>query len=925
MATRLRFESVSAAGHSAADWHPQGACVVVGGADGFLQAVPVSLSAADAAGKSRRRNTHSAVVSVAFHPSGTEVCVACADRSVSLYDYPSLDMVRVLMAVEADVVQVAYSPSGGYVAVADARGGVSLVSTAPGDVTRPTRCRPPSRTASDGNGDDDNDDEDDEEDEDEEACPVLGLVFDPLNEFVCVLYASGALAVFSTADGTRVCVRQRVRAALPATKTQRCVPDWRGDGSLIAVPTERGVSFVAARSSTQERWSVYADDEFAEGTKNGTTHCAWCANGKYLATVAAAEGAVLVWDVHEGRPSSIAKTTAKQAPLLWCKWAPSANAMALLDGGGNMAVWEDVVPRFLPQPAGSTTEDTSKGAAGANQSTTRRPVVVVGEKELFPAGENDDEQDEDKDKEKQQKKAQSGSSLGDGDDVGDGSEQGDDVEDIEDEDDDEDEAKRRARKAKSQRGGAAAVRLQEPFQPNASPMERQRRFLAFNELGSLVVGEQDGESVFVVEHEGTGGAQRRQIINNSHNCTMGSLCKFGFAAASRDCVVFHTTHTRHQQHTTAAAAAAGLSAALTEAQQRQQESGDDDTPVCDWVRELPEDEAVLGLAASSTGVCVATSRAFLRLFSLTGMQRVVLAVPGSHVCVVARDAAFVEVYQEACTGAYRFFCFTVAASGTAHVCYDGSLPLGAGESLLWAGLSDALALAVLGSRGMLLMRIEGSKAALWMPMLDFAQLAGRKRGALAHWMVAVSGSEALCVQLREGELVPPTAPPPVVCSLALTPPVVQEARDAETGLVVQLLRDRVLLEHRIASGTVEADAVPRAEAKLDVLQLQLIEALAHDTAEPTREQRILGLCHGLALRRSLAIAAKFINNAGLTRLANTVADMYERTAPPPQQQQQQQQQKEEEQQQQAQAHQDQQEAASAKPPRKRTRTGTSGK
>ena len=118
------------------------------------------------------------------------------------------------------------------------------------------------------------------------------------------------------------------------------------------------------------------DDEFAKGTKHGITHCALCTNNKHLTAAVAADddGVVLVWDVHKSKTNTISKTTmAKQAPLLWCKWALATNTIVVLDCGGNVVLWEDVVLCFLSQPVGITTDDVKV-------SGKRRFIV---DKELF--------------------------------------------------------------------------------------------------------------------------------------------------------------------------------------------------------------------------------------------------------------------------------------------------------------------------------------------------------------------------------------------------------------------------------------------------------------------------------------------------------------------------------------------------------------
>lgn len=844
MATKIRMESVQPAGVGDLAWHPDGTRVVLGGAGSTLQLRRVGGATegteAAAATTTHRARTGTAVVALAVHPAGTQLCVAGADRTVALYDVPALDREAQLCTARAPVVQLAFSPTGSFVAVADAAGTVSLVSTTPG--TPPMRCPYPRNDSGDDN-------EMEEQDEGEEETPgVLGIAFDPQNDFVAALYADGTFAAFRTADGTCACVLHDLMENGTEDKHQqqrRCVPAWRGDGGLIALPTGRAVTFVAPKRGRAAAgpWEAYANAEFGEGVRHALSCCAWSPNGRYLAVGAAADGAVLVWDMRggsgsgSGAPTSIAKTTVRQAPLLACCWAPGANALAVLDAGGNAGVWEDVVPRFMPSPLVAT------GDAAAGATPRKAPTIVVNPKDLFAPLPKQPQQQQ---KEKEEKEKQEDENGFDG------------AASTATETETETTTKATTTTAKRKN----EIELQGAMQPNASPMGRLRRFLAFNSSASLVVGEQDGESVFVLERSGDHGVQHRQIINNNSGCTMGALCPSGFVAASTSTVVFTAAGESKTSSTAKAKAAA------TEEEEEERE------PACDWSRELPEDEGVVGVAANGTGVCVATTRGFLRLFSLTGMQRAIVSTGGAHVCCVGRGPLFAAIAQDARTGAYACQAFAVDAAGTPRARFSCPVPLAPGTQLAWAGLSDALALCVLDTRGLLQMRLESgdnnNQAALWVPILDLA--------SVPHWVVDVCGTEAFFVRLRAGETCPATAPPPLVDTLPLTPPAVEEPGAAATALVVQLMRDRALLAHRVAVGAVASAAVPRAAAQLDVLQIQLVAALARSPPSPAREPRILALCRALALRRSLLIAAKFVNAAGLSRLAGTIADMYEAAA-----------------------------------------------
>ena len=97
MATKIRLESVQPAGAGDLVWHPDGTRVVLGGAGATLQ----TRRAGAPGTPGRAARTGTAVVALAAHPAGTELCVAGADRTVALYDCPALDREGTLCTARA--------------------------------------------------------------------------------------------------------------------------------------------------------------------------------------------------------------------------------------------------------------------------------------------------------------------------------------------------------------------------------------------------------------------------------------------------------------------------------------------------------------------------------------------------------------------------------------------------------------------------------------------------------------------------------------------------------------------------------------------------------------------------------------------------------------------------------------------------------
>ena len=98
-----------------------------------------------------------------------------------------------------------------------------------------------------------------------------------------------------------------------------------------------------------------------------------------------------------------------------------------------------------------------------------------------------------------------------------------------------------------------------------------------------------------------------------------------------------------------------------------------------------------------------------------------------------------------------------------------------GASLTWAGFTEACALSVMDSEGMLSMLARqattdgGNSSGNWVPMLDTV---GHKKSTHdTYWPVEVHGGKLVCVLLRGGKEHPDAARRPVTTTLSLRMPL----------------------------------------------------------------------------------------------------------------------------------------------------------
>lgn len=65
----------------------------------------------------------------------------------------------------------------------------------------------------------------------------------------------------------------------------------------------------------------------------------------------------------------------------------------------------------------------------------------------------------------------------------------------------------------------------------------------------------------------------------------------------------------------------------------------------EWSVDLPDDEDICGLAVTADWISVATSMRFLRLYTLGGVQREIISIPGPIVAINGSRNRLVVVHH----------------------------------------------------------------------------------------------------------------------------------------------------------------------------------------------------------------------------------------------------------------------------------------
>lgn len=137
----------------------------------------------------------------------------------------------------------------------------------------------------------------------------------------------------------------------------------------------------------------------------------------------------------------------------------------------------------------------------------------------------------------------------------------------------------------------------------------------------------------------------------------------------------------------------------------------------EWNIEMMDEEDIQALAVGNKWLAVATTFRFLRLFTLSGVQREILRLPGPVVCLNALDDLLYIVYHSSMglpgEQNLSFAIYQIAIGCTVLVSAQ-PLPLTPKSTLKWIGFSDQFNPCALDSEGILSLFVSSS--GLWKPI-----------------------------------------------------------------------------------------------------------------------------------------------------------------------------------------------------------------
>lgn len=633
---------------------------------------------------------------------------------------------------------------------------------------------------------------------------------------------------------------------------------------------------------------------------------AWSPNGYYIAS-AATDSTLVIWNT---RTKAHVRIEITSTAITGIAWHPTDNEIFLTDMDGHLRIWKEPIPTDnsnYPHPAKMRKKPTAAASVPASQH------VFQTEKDNVPSSlpplssslfADEEAQDDDDD---------------DGQDLDMMDELGDAVDQDEDElgendmgdfviDDDgagyvetEEQAnqqKKQSRLAMAPSGSsamanAALVQRQrkleaafEPpttFQPGETPYHKpepnttfapkqgERRYMAYNLVGAISTIYEDGHSIINVEFHDQ-SEYRNFHFTDVLNFTMGAISTAGtvYAVEGREAVK-KTKQDRGED--------GDLLASDDEDDDEEETTQINSTLYFrpnnsgsekDWTHHMLPGEDVVSIAINRVSVIATTSLGYVRIFSISGVQRYLFSLENVVAVTAMTDLALLVYSGGPAFGQQQNLDFMLLNTETNEVLQKDKVHLTTDSELNWIGFSETNQAATFDSAGVLRLLSHQRRPfqSRWVPVFDSKAHAAAHQRTETYWPVGVLRDRLMCVVLR-GANTYPFFPRPPIKDISLQLPLLEQA--TEVGqLEESILRIQTCNAHEKdeaeATNTEEdyQDTFREADSDMDVALLKLINM----ACKTEKASKALDLTHMLNSPDSVGKAVKIASHYHYSGLAD---------------------------------------------------------
>lgn len=386
---------------------------------------------------------------------------------------------------------------------------------------------------------------------------------------------------------------------------------------------------------------------------------------------------------------------------------------------------------------------------------------------------------------------------------------------------------------------APVTELQPTFQPTSTPTHFQYRLMVYNEVGMVRHTNTDEENSIDVEFHDS---------SVHHSFRINNIIGHSMAALSHKALVLASERDEDKL--------SKLSCIVINSWDGSKE----------WSLEFP-DEDIQAVASGESFIACVSNKRLLRIFSIGGLQREIISLPGPIVCLNAKESLLVAVFH--CGQGVpedqnlSYMIFTIGSLDRSR----GPLPLPMSprSTLRWAGFSEEGSLLSYDSECVLRLNQQCSgSAALWRPVCFMDDLT---KGKSDHYFivgVSESSHSVRCI-LCKGCFYPATVPRPILTQVNWKIPLCESSLE-KSELEEQFWRKQLAMAS-IPSYKVEEIANITKEIIAPAVKLFAL------SCKTDNELRAIELCELFSNPQFLQLAVRYATSTGKASLAERVTEM----------------------------------------------------
>jgi hypothetical protein len=415
--------------------------------------------------------------------------------------------------------------------------------------------------------------------------------------------------------------------------------------------------------------------------------------------------------------------------------------------------------------------------------------------------------------------------------------------------------------------------------PSFEPAQGERRYMAYNLIGAISTISEDGHSVINVEFHDQ-SEYRNFHFTDMLNFTMGAISSAGtvFAVEGKETV----KKTKKVRVDNEDDDDLGSDDEEVDVQTAQLNSTLYYRPINwgtdkDWTHHMLPGEDVVSIAINRVSVIATTSLGYVRIFSISGVQRYIFSLE-NVVCMTAMtDLAMIVYSNGPAFNHQQNLEYILINTDTNEVLQKDKIQSTSDSELTWIGFSETNQAATYDSAGILrvLNRQRRPYQGSWVPVFDGNAYAASQERTEKYWPVGVLRDRFMCVVLRGGNTYP-FFPRPPVKDIPLQLPLLELS--TEVGqLEEQILRTNTCNLHERdeaeATNTEDdyAQTFHEADIEMDIALLKLINL----ACKSEKVSRALDLTYALHTSDSIDKAIRIASFHRYTSLAEKMTNIKE--------------------------------------------------